>query len=103
MSGSRKKKTTSKPPNNNSNNNKKETFNSPVSSTASSSATLSQTADTLPIGDPFERMLTTPKESLIQRASSPRRATASPLKHKEKAEICLEQLPKIAGTLNEAK
>jgi hypothetical protein len=91
MSGSRKKKATSKPPNNN----KKETVNSPVSSAASSSA------DALPIGDPFERMLTTPKESLIQRASSPRRVTASPLKRNEKAEICLEQLPKIAGTLNE--
>ena len=56
--------------------------------------------DVIPIGDPFERILTTPKESLIQRTSSPRRGNASPLnvKGKGKAEICLEQLPKLSGT-----
>lgn len=52
----------------------------------------------LPIGDPFERMLTTPKESLIQRAASPRRNAPSPLKSRAATEVCLEQLPKISGT-----
>lgn len=54
--------------------------------------------DVLPIGDPFERMLTTPKESLIQRAASPRRNTASPLKSKGN-DACLEQLPKLSGNV----
>ena len=55
----------------------------------------------IPIGDPFERILSIPKESLVQRASSPRRlGAASPVKSsitKEK-EICFEQLPRILGT-----
>ena len=54
---------------------------------------------TLPIGDPFERILTTPKELLVQRGASPRRNTSSPLKAKETAEVCLEQLPKLTGNL----
>lgn len=94
MSGNRKKKAAPKPI---INTNKEEAVNSPVSTITASSAVLNQTADALPIGDPFERMLTTPKESLIQRAASPRRATASPLKAKGKAEVYLEQLPKISG------
>ena len=63
-------------------------------------ASVTNVPDVLPIGDPFERMLTTPKESLIQRAASPRRSTASPLKSSKggTAEIFLEQLPKLSGT-----
>ena len=89
MSGSRKKKAATKL------GSSKETINSPVSSAVSSSV-LNQT-DAVPIGDPFERMLTTPKESIILRASSPRRTVASPLKSKATAEVCLEHLPKISG------
>ena len=58
------------------------------------------TSPHLPIGDPFERILTTPKELLIQRASSPRRGTASPLKAKGTVEVCMEQLPKLTGMTN---
>ena len=55
-------------------------------------------ASVLPIGDPFERVLTTPKELLIQRSASPRRATASPLKSiKSLHQRCLDQLPRITG------
>lgn len=55
----------------------------------------------IPIGDPFERILSTPKESLVQRASSPwRLGTASPVKSAAgiATEICFEQLPRIVGT-----
>lgn len=55
------------------------------------------TSPQLPIGDPFERILTTPKEFLIQRAASPRRSQASPLKSKGTIEVSLEQLPKLSG------
>lgn len=61
-------------------------------------APTSPTSPHLPIiGDPFERILTTPKEMLIQRAGSPRRSAASPMKAKGTAEVCLEQLPKLAS------
>ena len=54
----------------------------------------------LPIGDPFERILTTPKESLIRRTASPRRSTASPLKSSSNgSDTCFEILPKISGNL----
>lgn len=55
------------------------------------------TSPHLPIGDPFERILTTPKELLIQRTGSPRRTSASPLKSQGMAEVCLELLPKLSG------
>ena len=55
-------------------------------------------ARVLSLGDPFERILTTPKESLIHRTGSPRHATASPVKSKGSKEVCLEQLPRIIGT-----
>lgn len=60
-------------------------------------ATKSQN-DFNPPGDAFERILTTPKESLIQRAASPRRTVASPLK--TSVDVCLEQLPRILGKLH---
>lgn len=98
MSGNRRKKVVNKQDSN------KETISSPVSSAASavSSSVLNQT-DALPIGDPFERMLNAPKESIIVRTSSPRRAAASPLKSKATAEVCLEHLPKISGKIGKAK
>ena len=91
MSGSRKKKAATKLGSN------KETINSPVSSASAVSSSVLNQTDAVPIGDPFERMLTTPKESIILRASSPRRTVASPLKSKATAEVCLEHLPKISG------
>lgn len=74
--------------------NKKKSLSTTISSIPNSSTS----NPNLPIGDPFERILTTPKESLIQRSASPRRATASPLKMRENLnETCLEQLPKLSG------
>jgi hypothetical protein len=51
----------------------------------------------LPLGDPFERILTTPKEALIHRTGSPRHGTASPVRSKGFKEVCLEQLPRLNG------
>lgn len=69
-----------------------------ISNATDSPTTIPQSTINLPIGDPFERILTTPKGSLIQRAASPRR---SPLKSVEgsSAEICLEHLPKLSGKI----
>lgn len=52
------------------------------------------------MGDPIERIRSTPKEALVQRASSPRRPQ-TPTKsadRRDEPETALELLPKLTGT-----
>lgn len=51
----------------------------------------------IPGGDPIERIRNTPKESLIQRANSPRRQQFSSPGSNLSKEISLELLPRIKG------
>ncbi len=100
MSGGNKKKMNSSTVGVNSSNNVTPT--TPTSTAASGINSIlpgGNTALNLPIGDPFERILTTPKGSLIQRVASPRRSTSSPLKSRGNPSeiVCLEHLPRLNG------